>query len=257
MHHARETLRTAGCRLTPQRVAVWEAARRGGRHRAAEEITATSTPATAAPCCTRIRTPTDPTTSVTTARPPSTTTPGPPRTRRPTATRPIAGTRMNEARTTVRAACADDAGVLAALTTELGCPTGAERAARRLAALFESADDVVFVAVAPNGAVVDFVHAAARRLLVSDPFVEMEGLSVTAAAGLVAAVEAWTPAPRRPTDRQTPRTPAAHPRCTLIPHHPTRRPAGRGREHIHERPPGGSPATFRRSQPSNVQPLCR
>jgi Fur family transcriptional regulator, ferric uptake regulator len=40
MHHARETLRKAGYRLTPQRVAVWEAVRRGGRHRTAEEIAA-------------------------------------------------------------------------------------------------------------------------------------------------------------------------------------------------------------------------
>jgi len=40
MHHARETLRSAGYRLTPQRVAVWEAVRRDGRHRTAEEIAA-------------------------------------------------------------------------------------------------------------------------------------------------------------------------------------------------------------------------
>ena len=40
MHHARETLRNAGYRLTPQRVAVWETVRRGGRHRTAEEIAA-------------------------------------------------------------------------------------------------------------------------------------------------------------------------------------------------------------------------
>ena len=40
MHHARETLRQAGYRLTPQRVAVWEAVRRGGRHRTADEIAA-------------------------------------------------------------------------------------------------------------------------------------------------------------------------------------------------------------------------
>jgi len=39
MHHARETLRAAGYRLTPQRVAVWEAVRREGRHRTAEAIT--------------------------------------------------------------------------------------------------------------------------------------------------------------------------------------------------------------------------
>ena len=40
MHHARETIRKAGYRLTPQRVAVWEAVRRGGRHRTAEEVAA-------------------------------------------------------------------------------------------------------------------------------------------------------------------------------------------------------------------------
>jgi Fur family ferric uptake transcriptional regulator len=40
MHHARETIRKAGYRLTPQRVAVWETVRRGGRHRTAEEIAA-------------------------------------------------------------------------------------------------------------------------------------------------------------------------------------------------------------------------
>ena len=40
MHHARETLRAAGYRLTPQRVAVWEAVRRDGRHRTAESIAA-------------------------------------------------------------------------------------------------------------------------------------------------------------------------------------------------------------------------
>jgi Fur family transcriptional regulator, ferric uptake regulator len=40
MHHARETIRKAGYRLTPQRAAVWEAVRLEGRHRTAEEITA-------------------------------------------------------------------------------------------------------------------------------------------------------------------------------------------------------------------------
>ena len=40
MHHARQTLKSAGYRLTPQRVAVWEAVRRDGRHRTVEEITA-------------------------------------------------------------------------------------------------------------------------------------------------------------------------------------------------------------------------
>jgi GNAT superfamily N-acetyltransferase len=108
-------------------------------------------------------------------------------------------TTMAETPAIVREACAGDAAALAALMTELGYPTGAPRAAARLAELLGGADDVVFVAVATNGAVVGFVHAAERRLLVSDRFVEMEALIVTAgvrrqgaAAGLVAAVESWT-----------------------------------------------------------------
>jgi Fur family ferric uptake transcriptional regulator len=40
MHHTGETQRKAGYRLTPQRMAVWEAVRSGGRHRTAEEIDA-------------------------------------------------------------------------------------------------------------------------------------------------------------------------------------------------------------------------
>ncbi len=106
---------------------------------------------------------------------------------------------MAETPVAVREARAGDAAALAGLMTELGYPTAKPRAAERLAALFASADDVVFVAVAADGAVVGFVHAAERRLLVSERFVEMEALIVTAAArrhgvaaGLVDAVEAWT-----------------------------------------------------------------
>jgi GNAT superfamily N-acetyltransferase len=81
--------------------------------------------------------------------------------------------------------------------TELGYPTDERRAAARLSDA--SADDAVFVAVATTGVVVGFAHAAECRLLVSDRFVEMEALIVTAAArrhgaaaALVAAVEGWT-----------------------------------------------------------------
>jgi Fur family ferric uptake transcriptional regulator len=38
MHHARATLREMGYRLTPQRVAVWEALRARGGHMAAEDV---------------------------------------------------------------------------------------------------------------------------------------------------------------------------------------------------------------------------
>jgi GNAT superfamily N-acetyltransferase len=106
---------------------------------------------------------------------------------------------MTETPVTIREARAGDAAALAALVTELGYPTGESRAAERLAALFTGEDDVVFVAVAADDTVVGFVHAAERRLLVSDRFVEIEALIVTVAArwhgagaGLVGAAEAWT-----------------------------------------------------------------
>jgi Fur family ferric uptake transcriptional regulator len=38
MHHARQALKDAGYRLTPQRVAIWEVVRKGGRHLTAEAI---------------------------------------------------------------------------------------------------------------------------------------------------------------------------------------------------------------------------
>ncbi len=40
MHHARETLRREGYRLTPQRTLIWEVVRGAGRHVTAEEIAA-------------------------------------------------------------------------------------------------------------------------------------------------------------------------------------------------------------------------
>lgn len=40
MHHARQTLRDRGYRLTPQRNLIWEVLRDAGRHMTAEEVTA-------------------------------------------------------------------------------------------------------------------------------------------------------------------------------------------------------------------------
>jgi Fe2+ or Zn2+ uptake regulation protein len=40
VHHARETLRKQGYRLTPQRTLIWEVVRSRGRHMTAEEIAA-------------------------------------------------------------------------------------------------------------------------------------------------------------------------------------------------------------------------
>jgi len=106
---------------------------------------------------------------------------------------------VSDPRVTVRAARAGDAPALAALATELGYPSETARIAVRLRGLLAGADDVVFVAVADAAQIVGFVHAAEKRLLVSEPFVELEGLIVAAAARrqgaaglLVEAVEAWT-----------------------------------------------------------------
>ncbi len=106
---------------------------------------------------------------------------------------------MTSAPVEIREARDDDAPSLAVLSTELGYPVDAGRIARRLAGLLARGGGVVFVAVADDAGIVGFVHAAEKRVLVSEPFVELEGLIVTtaarrhgAAAGLIAAVERWT-----------------------------------------------------------------
>jgi aminoglycoside 6'-N-acetyltransferase I len=106
---------------------------------------------------------------------------------------------MTGAAAEIREARRDDAPALAILSTELGYAVDAQRIARRLDGLLAGRGDVVFVAVADHAGIVGFGHAAEKRLLVSEPFVELEGLIVTtaarrrgAAAGLVAAVERWT-----------------------------------------------------------------
>ncbi len=85
---------------------------------------------------------------------------------------------------TVRAARAGDAPALAALSTELGYPVDTARMESRLAVVLASADDAVFVAVTEEDDPIGFVHAMERRLLVSEPFVELGGLVVAEAARL-------------------------------------------------------------------------
>ena len=98
-----------------------------------------------------------------------------------------------------RVALPGDAPALAALATELGYPADGARMEARLSGLLSVDADIVFVAEREGGEIVGFVHAAEKRLLVSDPFVELEGLIVAAAARrrgvaalLIAAVESWS-----------------------------------------------------------------
>ncbi len=99
----------------------------------------------------------------------------------------------------VRTARADDAPALAGLSTELGYPADTAQIERRLRGALAADDDVVFVAVVRPGDVVGFVHALEKRLLVSEPYVELGGLIVTSTARrrgaarlLIEAVERWT-----------------------------------------------------------------
>ena len=98
----------------------------------------------------------------------------------------------------VRLARHTDAGSIAVLTTHLGYPTTPEQAVGRLNRVLQSVEDAVYVAVAPDGAVVGWVHAALRELVMSGPFAQLEGLVVDVAwqghgigGRLVAAAEAW------------------------------------------------------------------
>jgi GNAT superfamily N-acetyltransferase len=110
-----------------------------------------------------------------------------------------AGSRGNDDGIVVRTARADDAPALAALSTELGYPADTVQIERRLSGVLAADDDVVFVAVARPDDVVGFVHALEKRLLVSEPYVELGGLIVASAARrrgaarlLIEAVERWT-----------------------------------------------------------------
>jgi cobalt/nickel transport system ATP-binding protein len=110
-----------------------------------------------------------------------------------------AGAPRSDGAVAARRAGPHDASALAALATELGYPSEPAGMAVRLSGLLTSAADAVFVVADAGGELLGFVHAAEKRLLVSEPFVELEGLIVSAAARrrgvaalLVAAVEHWS-----------------------------------------------------------------
>jgi len=97
----------------------------------------------------------------------------------------------------IRSAFVEDAGVIAALATELGYPTTTEQAAGRLSALL--ARESYFVAVAEvSSRVVGWVAVERRLLLESGERAEIVGLIVAATsrragigAALVQAAESW------------------------------------------------------------------
>jgi len=98
----------------------------------------------------------------------------------------------------IRTMTSEDIPAVARLATQLGYPSEASDIERRFALLRGDPDHVVFVAEAPTGAVVGWVHVHAQRLLEAEPFAEIGGLVVDEGwrgrgAGhlLMAAAERW------------------------------------------------------------------
>lgn len=94
-----------------------------------------------------------------------------------------------------------DAGQVAELVTQLGYPSSPSQLARRFAVVAERPDHAVFVAVAPDGAVLGVIHARVADLLELDPSVAIESLVVDEGArgrgiggSLVAEAEQWASA---------------------------------------------------------------
>ena len=91
-----------------------------------------------------------------------------------------------------------DARAAADLSGQLGYPSTAEQIRRRLGRLSGDPESAVFVAESGDGRVVGWVHVVGRCLLELDPYAELGGLVVDAAArregagrALVSAAEEW------------------------------------------------------------------
>jgi GNAT superfamily N-acetyltransferase len=92
----------------------------------------------------------------------------------------------------------DDAEGVATLSTQLGYPSTAEETLRRFRGIGDAPDARVWVAQAPDGAIVGWIHLFGNRLLESDPDIEIGGLVVHEDArgrgvgrALVSAAEDW------------------------------------------------------------------
>ena len=81
---------------------------------------------------------------------------------------------------TIRPLDSTDVEAVAALLPDLGYQATAAQTARRLAALREWPDQDAFVAVA-DGAIVGLCHVQGVRMLISDGYVEIQALVVSAA----------------------------------------------------------------------------
>jgi GNAT superfamily N-acetyltransferase len=99
----------------------------------------------------------------------------------------------------IRNATPDDADAIARLSGELGYPTTAPDARRRLFDIKTTEHHSVMVAEEPGGEVVGWVHVFRSPRLGGDPFAELGGLVVTEAlrgqgigSQLVVAAERWT-----------------------------------------------------------------
>jgi predicted N-acetyltransferase YhbS len=79
---------------------------------------------------------------------------------------------------TIRTARLEDAPKLAELSGELGYPSSVAEIRARLPLLLSSQDHLVLVAVDPADMPVGWLHAAIRRELESDAFVQIAGLVV-------------------------------------------------------------------------------
>ncbi len=98
----------------------------------------------------------------------------------------------------VRAMKASDAGMVSALSGQLGYPSAPEEIGRRFETLSGVLESAVFVAEAPGGAVAGWIHVIGTRTLESEPYAELAGLVVDASArrrgagrALVSAAEGW------------------------------------------------------------------
>lgn len=98
----------------------------------------------------------------------------------------------------IREARLTDAPELATLTGELGYPASIEEMHQRLPYLLDSSDHLLLVATDEDDRAIGWIHAALRRTLELEPYVQIAGLVVGSAhrgsgigAGLVTRAEEW------------------------------------------------------------------